>query len=108
MPVDGRKVRGTIHWVSAETAVPAKVKLYDYLFTIEDTGAIPEDKSFRDFLNTESLTVMENAVLEPSFAQDDEGERYQFVRTGYFIRDSRDKNSFIRIVGLKDGYKPAK
>lgn len=106
MPTDGRKVRGTIHWVSVENAKHFNAKLYDYLFTIEDTGAIPEDKSFRDYLNPDSLKEMPNAVMECAGESDPEGIRYQFVRTGYFIKDIHDANSYIRIVGLKDGYKP--
>ena len=106
-PPDGRKIKGTIHWVSKEHAIDAEVRLYDKLFTIEDTGAIAEDKSFRDYLNPESLTVMSAAKLEPSLAEAKPGERFQFVRTGYFCADIHTPGVFNRIVTLKDSFKPA-
>ena len=83
-PPDGRKIKGTIHWVSAAHAKTAEVRLYDRLFTIEDTGAIPEDKSFKDYLNPESLTVMPNAKLEEALDGAKPGDKFQFVRMGYF------------------------
>ncbi len=103
-PPDGRKIKGTIHWVSKAHAADAEVRLYDRLFTIEDTGAIPEDKSFRDYLNPDSLTVMPHAKLEASLADASQGERFQFVRTGYFCKDVHDPHVFNRIVTLKDSF----
>ncbi len=103
-PPDGRKIKGTIHWVSAAHAKTAEVRLYDRLFTIEDTGAIPEDKSFRDYLNPESLVVMPNAKLEEALGEVQPGEKFQFVRMGYFCADSRNENVFNRIVTLKDSF----
>ena len=101
-PPDGRKIKGTIHWVSAAHAKTAEVRLYDRLFTIEDTGAIPEDKSFKDYLNPESLTVMPNAKLEEALDGAKPGDKFQFVRMGYFCADTRNDNVFNRIVTLKD------
>ncbi len=103
-PPDGRKIKGTIHWVSAAHAKTAEVRLYDRLFTIEDTGAIPEDKSFKDYLNPESLTVMPNAKLEEALGDAKPGDRFQFVRMGYFCADTRNENVFNRIVTLKDSF----
>lgn len=103
-PPDGRKIKGTIHWVSKENAVDAEVRLYDKLFTIEDTGAIPEDKSFRDYLNPESLIVMKNAKLEKALEGASSGERFQFVRNGYFCVDVHSPNVINRIVTLKDSF----
>ena len=103
-PPDGRKIKGTIHWVSAAHAKTAEVRLYDRLFTIEDTGAIPDDKSFKDYLNPESLTVMPNAKLEEALGDAKPGDRFQFVRMGYFCVDTRNENVFNRIVTLKDSF----
>ena len=103
-PPDGRKIKGTIHWVSAAHAKAAEVRLYDRLFTIEDTGAIPEDKSFKDYLNPESLTVMPNAKLEEALDGAKPGDKFQFVRMGYFCADTRNDNVFNRIVTLKDSF----
>ena len=103
-PPDGRKIKGKIHWVSKEHAVDAEVRLYDKLFTIEDTGTIPEDKSFRDYLNPESLVTMKNAKLEASMADTVPGEKFQFVRTGYFCTDIHNPGVINRIVTLKDSF----
>ncbi|MBQ8732032.1 MAG: glutamine--tRNA ligase/YqeY domain fusion protein [Oscillospiraceae bacterium] len=103
-PPDGRKIKGTIHWVSAATAIDATVRLYDRLFTIENTGDIPEDKSYNDYLNPDSLKEYTGCKLEPSLATAQPGDRYQFVRSGYFCKDTRSENVFNRIVGLKDSF----
>ncbi len=105
-PVDGRKIKGTIHWLSAKHAKDAAVMLYDKLFTIANTGDIPEDKTYDDYLNRESVKKIENAKIEASLADAKAGERFQFVRTGYFTPDSKHPGTFIRTVTLKDGYKP--
>lgn len=102
MPADGRKVKGTIHWVSAKHAIDASCYLYDYLFTVEDTNDVPEDKSYLDYLNPNSLVKLEGCKLEPSIADVPVGTRMQFVRMGYFIKDS--ENRFNRIVTLKDSF----
>lgn len=103
-PPDGRKIKGTIHWVSKEHAVDAEVRLYDKLFTIEDTSAIPEDKSFKDYLNPESLVVMPDAKLEESLKDAAASERFQFVRNGYFCVDVHNPHVINRIVTLKDSF----
>ena len=105
-PADGRKVKGTIHWLSAGNAARAKVMLYDKLFTIANTGSIPEDKTYDDYLNPESKTEISGALVEKSLMSAKPGERFQFVRTGYFTPDSKNPGTFIRTVTLKDSYKP--
>lgn len=102
MPADGRKVKGTIHWVSAKHAIDASCYLYDHLFTLEDTGSVTEGTNYLDYLNPNSLTKLEGCKLEPSIADVPVGTRMQFVRMGYFIKDS--ENRFNRIVTLKDSF----
>ena len=104
MPADGRKVRGTIHWVSAAHAVPAEVRVYDKLFTKADLGSLEEGQDYKDFLNPDSLKTY-HALLEPALGEAQAGERFQFVRTGFFIKDK--DGAFNRIVTLKDSYKPS-
>ncbi|MBE6794135.1 MAG: glutamine--tRNA ligase/YqeY domain fusion protein [Ruminococcaceae bacterium] len=103
---DGRKVRGTIHWVDANNCVDAEVRLYSNLFTVADpdTG----DKNFLDYLNPDSLEVVEGAKLEKSLANAKLGDGFQFMRLGYFCVDkdsTPDKLIFNRSVSLKDGFK---
>ncbi len=105
MPADGRKVRGTIHWVSAAHAVDARVMLYDNLFTLEDVNAVPEGTNYLDYLNPDSLQELKDCKLEASLADAQPGERFQFVRMGYFCKDTRHDNTFNRIVTLKDSFK---
>ena len=92
---DGRKVRGTIHWVSADRAEPAVLRLYDRLFGVPEPSG-PED------LNQGSLEVVEDARIEPSLAAARPGERFQFERLGYFCRD--EDLGFNRTVTLRDGW----
>ena len=103
-PADGRKIKGTIHWLSLPYAKDAALMLYDKLFTIENVNAIPEDKTYNDYLNPASLTVVENAKVEASLIDSEAGEKFQFVRNGYFCKDTKHPNTFNRIVGLKDSY----
>ena len=103
-PIDGRKVKGTIHWLSTQFAIDTTIKLYDFLFEIENTGDIPEGKTFDDYLNTSSVTTVEHAKIEPSLSEALPGDRFQFVRTGYFVKDTKHENVFNRIVGLKDSF----
>ena len=107
MPVDGRKVKGTIHWLSASHAKDTTVMLYDFLFDIENTSDIPEDKTYDDYLNKASVTRIEGAKVEPALEEASAGERFQFVRTGYFVKDTKHENTFNRIVGLKDSFPKA-
>ena len=104
MPTDGRKVKGTIHWLSERFAEDTTVMLYDFLFDIENTADIPEDKTYDDYLNKASVTKIENAKIEPSLKDAEAGERFQFVRCGYFVKDTKNENTFNRIVGLKDSF----
>jgi glutaminyl-tRNA synthetase len=103
---DGRKVKGTIHWVSAEHAVRAEVRLYDRLFTQPDPDAVPDDQDFTASLNPDSLVVLTQALIEPSVVADPAGTRYQFERLGYFISDPVDSGPgalvFNRTVPLRD------
>lgn len=101
-PVDGRKVKGTIHWVSASECVNVTVNVYDYLFNIENTRAIPEGKTLDDYFNPDSVKVLENCKAEKALLDAEDGERFQFVRTGYFCKDTKNPNTFNRIVELKD------
>ena len=102
---DGRRVRGTIHWVSAEHAVDAEVRLYDHLFTSERPD---DDDDFMTTLNPESLEVVPNAKVEPSLADAVPGEKYQFERIGYFAVDPDSQPGalvFNRTVTLRDSWK---
>ncbi len=104
MPTDGRKVKGTIHWLSASHALDTKVMLYDFLFDIENTADIPEDKTYDDYLNKNSVTEISGVKIEGSLAEAKPGERFQFVRVGYFVKDTKHEGTFNRIVGLKDSF----
>ena len=102
---DGRKVKATIHWVSAEYAVPAEVRLYENLFTKEDPNNVPEEQEFTVNLNPNSLEVLTSAKLEPLLATAQAGDRYQFERLGYFCVDPDSKPGalvFNRTVALRD------
>ena len=105
-PNANKKVKGTIHWVSAPHAVDAEVRLYDRLFSKEDPNDIPEGKSFLDFINPDSLKVLTACKLEPMLAKAEPGSRYQFERVGYFCVDIKDAKPgtpvFNRTVTLKD------
>jgi methionine--tRNA ligase beta chain len=103
---DGRTVRGTLHWVSAAHAVPAEVRLYDRLFSVENPGT-DESKSFLDEINPDSLTRLAGCQMEPHLATATAGARYQFERLGYFVVDpdsTPGKLVWNRTVGLKDGW----
>ena len=108
-PADGRKVKSTIHWVDAETAVDAEVRLYDNLFS--DPAPDAADKNFLDCLNPDSLEIRTGCKVEAFLASAQPQDRFQFMRTGYFCADSKDSKPgrlvFNRAVSLKDSYKPA-
>jgi glutaminyl-tRNA synthetase len=103
---DGRKVKGTIHWVSAEHAHSATVRLYDYLFKTEFPDEPPEGGTWLDNINPNSLEVISNAMLEPSLAGAGPGNHIQFERLGYFFTDPADsmpgRPVFNRTVTLRD------
>jgi len=108
---DGRKVKGTIHWVSAKHAIDAEVRLYDRLFTVENPLDEKHDKPFTDFLNPASLEVLTGAKVEPSVREATPGARYQFERVGYFCVDAVDSKPgqlvFNRTISLKDSWAKA-
>ena len=102
---DGRKVRGTSHWVSAAHAVDAEVRIYDHLFSTEDPDDVPDGGVFTDNLNPESLVVMKGCKLEQGLRKAKPGERFQFLRRGYFVVDSDSTPEapvFNRTVALRD------
>ncbi|MBC7255900.1 MAG: glutamine--tRNA ligase, partial [Chloroflexi bacterium] len=102
---DGRKVRATLHWVSAAHAVEAEVRLYDRLFAVEDPLDVPEGKDFTANLNPNSLQVLKGCQLEPSLANAQVGERFQFERLGYFCVDPDSQKGglvFNRTESLRD------
>jgi glutaminyl-tRNA synthetase len=107
---DGRRVKATLHWVSAAHAVRAVVRLYDRLFSVEDPERVPEGKTFLDLLNPHSLETLRDCPVEPSLASAQPGARVQFERLGYFVVD-RDSEPgalvFNRTVSLRDGWKNA-
>ena len=105
---DGRKVKGTIHWVSASHAFEAEVRLYDRLFMVEDPSREEGGKTYLEHLNAESLEVISEAKLEPALAKAGPGERFQFERLGYFCADATDSKPgepvFNRTVTLRDAW----
>ena len=102
---DGRRVRATLHWVSAAHALDAEVRLYDSLFTVPNPHDVPEDQTWTDFINPDSLTVLTGCKLEPSLTDAQTDEPLQFERVGYFVKD-RDSTPeapvFNRSVPLRD------
>ena len=104
---DGRKVKGTIHWVSARHTLPAEVRLYDRLFTVEHPD-MDKERDFKEFINPDSLQVLQDCALEPSLSAAGKNERFQFERQGYFCLDSKDSRPehpvFNRIVTLRDSW----
>jgi glutaminyl-tRNA synthetase len=109
---DGRRVQGTIHWVSAAHAVECELRLYDRLFAVADPDSLPEGQDFVAALNPHSLVPVSGAKVEPSVAGDPAGSRYQFERMGYFISDPVDSKPgalvFNRTVALRDSWAKVK
>jgi len=107
--LDGRKVKGTLHWVSADRSIPAEVKLYDRLFTSENPEKVPDGGHFTDNLNRDSLKILKECKIEPAISSVKEGETIQFERQGYFCLDSMDSTPdnlvFNRTVPLRDSWK---
>ena len=104
-----RKVKGTIHWVSAADALEAEVRLYDYLIETDEKGEVPAD--FLNAVNKNSLEVLQHVMVEPSAALTAEGTHYQFLRQGYYVVDkdsTPDHLVFNRVVGLKDSWAKVK
>lgn len=104
MPADGRKIKGTIHWLSADNCSDAKIVKYDRLFTEENMTALPDGKSYGDFLNPDSVIWFNNAKAEKALENATPDQKFQFVRNGYFCRDSKniDQLVFNSIVELRD------
>ncbi len=104
----GRKIKGTIHWVSAAHAIDAEVRLYDRLFTVEAPDADKEGRDFKTFLNPNALETLIECKLEPSLASAVPETRYQFERLGYFRADPKDsrpgKLVFNRTISLRDSW----
>jgi glutaminyl-tRNA synthetase len=104
---DGRRVKATLHWVSAAHAIPAQVRLYDRLFSVEDPEAVRDGKTFLDYLNPASLETIAAAQVEPSLALAASGSRFQFERLGYFSVDDDSRAGalvFNRTVSLRDAW----
>ncbi len=105
---DGRKVRGTLHWVSASEGIPAEIRLFDKLFLKENPGDVVEGETFLSNLNPDSIIIMKNCIVEPSLEETKPGIPYQFLRTGYFCIDEKlskpGKLVFNRSVSLRDSW----
>jgi glutaminyl-tRNA synthetase len=102
-----RKVKGTLHWVSAAQAVDAKVRMFDRLFMAEDPANVPDGEDFKDNLNPDSLKVLNNCKLEPSLKDAKPGDKFQFQRLGYFCVDkdsTPDDLLYNRTVPLRDSW----
>ena len=102
---DGRKVRGTLHWVSAKHAMKGKLNIYDRLFNIANPSSHINSDEFTKNINQKSIQTINNAKLEPSLQNSKGGNKYQFLRKGYFVCDKNsEKNNLIfnQIVGLRD------
>ncbi len=110
MPTDGRKVKGTVHWVSAAHCEDIDIVLYDRLFTIPDVASYTTSdhnaEEILEFVNPDSARRLTHAKAEPSIAELRPGEAVQFVRMGYYTPDSKESGVFNRIIPLKDGYRP--
>jgi glutaminyl-tRNA synthetase len=104
---DGRKVQGTIHWVSASHAVNAEVRMYDRLFTVENPKKVDEDKTYLDYVNPDSIKILSDCKVEPSLANVDKGDQFQFERKGFFCADQDSKPGkpvFNLTVTLRDSW----
>ena len=104
---DGRKIKGTLHWVWGGDAVKAKVNLYGHLFTLRNMNDMEEDKDYKDYLDPQSCVVMEEALVEPTLAQAAPLDKFQFLRHGYFCADSAttpERPVFNLTVSLKDSW----
>ena len=105
---DGRKVRGTVHWVSAEHALDAEVRVYDRLFNDPEPDSNQHDRDWKEFLNPESIEILDNAKLEPSLSKAKAGDQFQFERLGYFNVESKNSKAgkpvFNRTIPLRDSW----
>ena len=101
-PADGRKIKGTIHWLSADHCIDTDIMQYDRLFTIDNLTVLPEDKTYSDYLNPNSAVKLSGCKLEESLKDAKPGDKFQFVRTGYFCKDTKNPDTFNSIVSLKE------
>lgn len=104
---DGRKIRGTLHWVWAGDAVSARVNMYEHLFTLRDMGDMDDEKNYKDYLNPQSLTALEDSLVEPSLAAAGPLDKFQFLRQGYFCADlatTPERPVFNLTVALRDSW----
>ena len=104
---DGRKIKGTLHWAWTGEAVRAKVNLYGHLFTLKNMNDMDEEKDYQDYLDPESLVVIEDALVEPILAEAEPMDKFQFLRHGYFCADDEttpERPVFNRTVSLKDSW----
>jgi glutaminyl-tRNA synthetase len=97
---DGRRVKGTLHWVSASEAIDAEVRMYDRLFLEEDPEDVEEGEDFTANLNPDSMEILENAKLEPALADAQPGSRYQFMRKGFFYLDPESTKENDKVFNL--------
>jgi len=107
---DGRRIKGTLHWVSAIHAVKAEVRLYDHLFTLESMDEMGEGTDYKDYLNPASLEVIQDCMVEPLLTEAAPMDRFQFFRLGYFVADQehrKDHPVFNRTIPLKDSWAKA-
>ena len=108
---DGRKVKSTLHWVSAKHAIEAEVRLYDRLFTVENPAGDKEGRNYKEFLNSKSLEILQSCCLEPGLVSAKHGDRFQFERMGYFCLDldsADNKMVFNRTITLRDTWERIK
>ncbi len=104
---DGRKVKGTLQWVAADHCIPVELRLYDRLFTLADMSELEEGKSYKDYWNPDSLIINDRCLAEPSLADSKPGDKFQFLRVGYFCTDqdsSKAKPVFNRVTTLRDSW----
>jgi glutaminyl-tRNA synthetase len=105
-PADGRKVKGTIHWLSEHNTVDMEVREYNPIFNKENVSTLLEDDNFEEFLSDDSLVIYKNCKLEKLLENAKAGERFQFVRMGYYTKDSKYDGVFNQIAPLKSSFKP--
>ncbi|MBE6689339.1 MAG: glutamine--tRNA ligase/YqeY domain fusion protein [Ruminococcaceae bacterium] len=101
-PADGRKIKGTIHWLSAQHCIDSDIMQYDRLFTVDNLTVLPEGKTYGDYLNKDSAIKLTGCKLEESLKDAKPGDKFQFVRTGYFCKDTKNPDTFNSIVSLKE------
>jgi glutaminyl-tRNA synthetase len=102
IPSDVKKVKSTIHWLSAAHAIPIEARIYDYLFSVDKPMEVEPGKSFLDNINPNSLEVIKDAWAEPNLADAKEGDRFQFERLGYFVKDAGIQDTCVQDTSIQD------